>query len=428
MHGLLTIGTSAGAAELPVAAAICAAAREAGREPAAWVAAAAGAPAARALDLLAEASGTPREQLAARAFDASAPPLVAARHEGAQLTPAELLEGARAAAAGGTELLEGARDASGGADLLVAASSGGLLAPLAARYSNRDLARELALPVVLAVPASAGMLNDALLAIEAATGAGLAVAAVVVAGWPETPPRVLLDVRGLLEQQAGVAVLALPEDAERGAEALAEAARGWPVGEWAQAQPPARAGAAAGAPGAEPAPPPRRVTLEPYIAWEPRPVGDPRSTPRAQIMATMLEIVGSEGPMTASRAYALYNRASGGRKLTSVARAPLSSAIYWLAQERRVVLVRRDEIPWQDDDVVRMPDSPAVRVRELGSRSLEEVPLDEIAELVQRLRAARGLDDATGLKRAVLGVYGLVRLTTRADEYLGLALDLADGG
>jgi hypothetical protein len=167
------------------------------------------------------------------------------------------------------------------------------------------------------------------------------------------------------------------------------------------------------------------VTLEPYAAWDAHEVGDPRSTPRTAIMATMLEIVGAEGPMTASRAYSLYNRASGGRKLTTVARAPLSSSVYWLAQERKVVLVRKEEIPWQDDDVVRMPDSPAVRVRELGPRGLEEVPLDEIAELVRRLRGARGIADATGLKRAVLGAYGLVRLTTRADEYLGLALDLA---
>jgi hypothetical protein len=90
------------------------------------------------------------------------------------------------------------------------------------------------------------------------------------------------------------------------------------------------------------------------------------------------------------------------------------------------VLVRKDDIPWQDDDVVRMPDSPAVRVRELGPRALEEVPLDEIAELVRRMRAA-GTGSATELKRAVLDAYGLVRLTTRADEYLGLALGLADG-
>jgi hypothetical protein len=64
-------------------------------------------------------------------------------------------------------------------------------------------------------------------------------------------------------------------------------------------------------------------------------------------------------------------------------------------------------------------------VRELGPRALDEVPLDEIAALITRLRSARGVNGATEIKRAVLGAYGLVRLTTRADEYLGLALDLA---
>ena len=38
----------------------------------------------------------------------------------------------------------------------------------------------------------------------------------------------------------------------------------------------------------------------------------------------MLEIVAAEGPIVATRAYALYNRASGGKKLTTTARAPLS--------------------------------------------------------------------------------------------------------
>jgi hypothetical protein len=142
-------------------------------------------------------------------------------------------------------------------------------------------------------------------------------------------------------------------------------------------------------------------------------------------MAAMQSIVAAEGPMTATRAYSLYNRASGGRKLTSVARAPLSSAIYWLAREDKIALTREADVPWQGDDVVRMPDHPEVRVRELGPRDLIEVPLDEIAELMRRLRAAQGVADTTGLKRAVLNAYGLVRLTARADEYLGLAYDLS---
>jgi dethiobiotin synthetase len=405
MHGLAIVGTSTGTAELVVAAAACLAAREDGSEPAAFVASAAGRDAAAALDLLAEASGSPREELAERAYEELLPPLLAARHHGVELSPAALLEAARAAG--------------DGADVLVVATSGGLLAPLSQRYSNRDLAVELDLPVVVAVSAQPDMLAQTLLVLEAATGAGVAVPAIVVVGWPETPSRALLDERRLLEHQAAAPVLALAGDASRSAQALAEAARRWPVAEWARS-------AAVAPPVVEDARA-RRVNLEPYAAWEPAPVGDPRSTPRASIMATMLEIVGVEGPMTASRAYAIYNRASGGRKLTSVARAPLSSSIYWLAQEHKLVLVRREEIPWQDDDVVRMPDSPAVRVRELGPRALEEVPLDEIAELVRRLRGARGVTDAMDLKRAVLGAYGLVRLTAKADEYLGLALGLADG-
>jgi hypothetical protein len=90
-----------------------------------------------------------------------------------------------------------------------------------------------------------------------------------------------------------------------------------------------------------------------------------------------------------------------------------------------VTLTREADIPWQGDDMIRMPDQPAVRVRELGPRSLDEVPLDEIAELVRLIKGSRGISDPTELKRAVLNTYGLVRLTSRADEYLGLAIDLA---
>lgn len=318
----------------------------------------------------------------ASAHNGGAPPAIAARHAGEEIDPAAVVEAARGAAQG--------------ADPLVAVSSGGLLAPLTEHYLNRDLALELKLPLVLTTPAGPGLINATLLALEAARGAGLAIAAVVIARWPEQPARVLLDERRLLERLAAAPVVAAPAD-------------GWPVADWLSA-----AGAVGGG----------RVSLDPYVAWEERPTGDPRQTSRAEIMAVLLEIVAAEGPMRASRAYALYNRASGGRKLTSVARAPLSSAVYWLAQERRLVLTRRDDIPWQDDDLIRLPDTPPVKVRELGPRTLEEVPLDEIAELAGRLRSAQGIADETEMKRAILSTYGLMRLTSRADEYLGLALQL----
>jgi dethiobiotin synthetase len=329
-------------------------------------------------------------------FDVTASPLVAARHGGTQIDPAELMEWAQ-------------REASANG-VLVSALGGGILSPLTPRYSVRDLARDIGAPVVIAARAEPGAAGQGRLAVEAARGAGLHVAGVVLTDWPESPDRILLDERNVLGELLGKEVEVLPAGDE-------SAAGRWPLDAWLE--PPAGDAEDAAEPAAV------ETVLEPYSAWEERPVGDPRGTPRPEIMSAMLEIVAAEGPMRATRAYGLYNRASGGRKLTNVARAPLSSAVHWLARENRVVLTPEDEIPWQGDDLVRLPDTPAVRVRELGPRVLEEVPLDEIAELIGRLRSQRGLTDPADLKRAVLTAYGLVRLTTRADEYLTLAIDLA---
>ena len=378
-------------------------------------------------------------------------------------------------------MLEGVGRAARG-DVLVAAVGGGLLAPLTPRYAVRDLLREIGAPVVVVARSAPDVASLLRLTLESARGAGLHVSAVVLversagapgeppspgggplpatgppagrrdptlpatgpadptvpatgppdptvpsatgppAGPPDAPamPRPLdpgaPDEHALLAELLPVPLHVLPGTA-RTREALEEVAASWDVEAWLE---PGPAGEDS------PAGPAAEVALEPYDAWTERPVGDPRATPRPAIMAALEEIVAAEGPMTATRAFALYNRASGGRKLTAVARGPLSSALGWLAQERRIAMTRADDIPWQGDDVVRALDAPAVRVRALGPRALEEVPLDEVAELVRRVRSARGLREPTALKRAVLGAYGLVRLTTRADEYLTLAVDLAE--
>jgi dethiobiotin synthetase len=330
-------------------------------------------------------------------FEVAAAPLVAAAMEGTELDPPALLEGARAAASG---------------DVLITALPGGLLAPVTERYSIRDLARDLGAPVVVATWTRPGLVNEALTTIAAARGGALQVAGVILAGFGDDPGRVIRDERAALERLAGVPVVTLPPDAD-----LYEVTRRWPIDDWLEPTPDAHA--------VEAIEQQAEVVLDPYTEWEQTPQGDPRQTPRPLIMAAMEAIIAAEGPMTATRAYSLYNKASGGRKLTSVARAPLSSAVYWLAREGKIALTREADVPWQGDDVVRMPDHPEVRVRELGARELIEVPLDEIAELMRRLRAARGVGDPDGLKRAVLNAYGLVRLTARADEYLGLAFDLA---
>jgi hypothetical protein len=443
MRGLLVVGAGHDADERSAAAAVATALSRSGGSPASVAAVALGAGAR-------EVAG------ALHAHAAAASPVTAARHEGAAIDPGGLVTRLRSAADGGRPV--------------VISVAGGLLAPLTPRYAVRDLARELGLPLLLAVRADAGAVNLARLSVESARGAGLAVAAVALTGWPDPPSRVQLDERALLADVARVPVVTLD-------------GRHWPAAEWigtaaprrtpaaarpaaaapapAPAAPAAAAPAAAAPAAAAPAPGPSpgsatagpaapapgpaaagpaapaavpasprsataAVALDPYTAWHPTPTGDPRTTPRPRIMDAVLDIVAAEGPMRASRAYALYNRAAGGKKLTTIARAPLSSAVYWLAREGRLALTRSEDIPWQDDDLIRTPDGAPVHVRELGPRTLEEVPLDEIAELMRRLRTARGIGEPAALKRAVLDAYGLVRLTTRADEYLALALGLLD--
>jgi hypothetical protein len=157
------------------------------------------------------------------------------------------------------------------------------------------------------------------------------------------------------------------------------------------------------------------VDLEPYDAWTAHAVPDPRSAGREAIGPVLLEIVSAEGPILAERAYRLYVKASGGKALTSIARAPLSGATFRLKGAGAIEMEEGSE-------VLRPAGTPEIRVRELGPRALDEVPLREVAELMKRLRAA----GATELPRAVLDAYGLVRMTAKAEDFLAQAQIVAD--
>jgi hypothetical protein len=275
----------------------------------------------------------------------------------------------------------------------------GLLAP--GREGDglvREAARQRGATVVVVAPGGPDLANHVLLTIEGARSIGLPVAAVVIAGPGGA------DQRAVVREHAGAADVVELSDAQAPSSTVAT----WPLREWAAAEP-APAGGAGG-----------DVALAPYSAWESHAVRDPRAAGRGVIDPVLAEIVAAEGPILAARAYALYNKASGGKKLTSIARAPLSSAAYRLRMAGRIEIVPADETPGQGDEILRVAGSPPVRVRELGPRSLDEVPLPEIAELMERLTTA----GANDLKRAVLDAYGLVRMTAKADEYLERALEL----
>jgi dethiobiotin synthetase len=100
--------------------------------------------------------------------------------------------------------------ATDGAQLLVCEGAGGFLVPLTPDYLVRDLAQDLALPVVIAAPAGLGTINHTLLTIGAVREAGLEPASVVLTPWRRDPSPMERSNRETIERLGSVPVDTLP--------------------------------------------------------------------------------------------------------------------------------------------------------------------------------------------------------------------------
>jgi dethiobiotin synthetase len=218
LRGVFVTGTDTEAGKSVVAAAICAALAARGERVAAFK------PVVTGLDeepgefgrdheLLASvaASGQAADDVAPYRFGPPVSPHLAAELAGVTVEPAELLAAARAH------------------DLLVCEGVGGLLVPITPGYLVRDLAVDLALPVVVAARPGLGTINHTLMTVESARAAGLRVAAVVMTPWRDEPTTMERSNRATVEQLGGVPVSGLPLTNREG---LAEAGASLPLERW----------------------------------------------------------------------------------------------------------------------------------------------------------------------------------------------------
>ena len=164
-------------------------------------------------ELLASAAnaGQSREDVAPYRFGAPVSPHLAAELAGVTMEPAELVAAAR------------------GHELVVCEGVGGLLVPITPGYLVRDLAVDLALPVVIAARSGLGTINHTLLTVHAARAAGLTVAGVVMTPWPEEPGTIEQSNRSTVEDLGRVPVSGLTRVAP---DRLAEAGASLPLEDW----------------------------------------------------------------------------------------------------------------------------------------------------------------------------------------------------
>ena len=178
-------------------------------------------------ELLAEITGAARTEVSPLRFGPAVSPHLAAELAGTPIDPQALLARTRAS-------LDGASAA-------IVEGVGGLLVPLAAGYAVRELAVDLALPLIVAARPGLGTINHSLLTLEAARAAGLEVRAVVLTPWPAQPGAIERSNRETIERLGDVAVATLSELAGPRAQELERAGAALPWREWLDGEAPPRA-------------------------------------------------------------------------------------------------------------------------------------------------------------------------------------------
>jgi dethiobiotin synthetase len=222
VRGLFVTGTDTEAGKSVLAASICAALAARGERVAAFKPALTGLDEApgewlRDHELLAAAAnaGQSPDDVAPYRFGPPFSPHLAAELAGEPIEPRHLVEAAEVA--------------SQGADWLICEGVGGLLVPLTPGYLVRDLAIDLAMPLVVAARTGLGTINHTLLTIGSARAAGLTVAGVAMTPWPEQPERIELSNRETVERLGGVTVATLPHTDR---DSLAQAGEMLPLDHW----------------------------------------------------------------------------------------------------------------------------------------------------------------------------------------------------
>ena len=161
--------------------------------------------------------------------------------------------------------------------------------------------------------------------------------------------------------------------------------------------------------------------LSPYPVFEGQAGPDPRSANLLQVSDGLCRIIEQEGPILAKRAYDVYLRGCGirrmGGELKKLMNRALQSAI------RRGLVVKEDE--WLAGGLIRSIVRPSgarpIVVRERGPRRFEEIPPSELQFVARQLLKDYEEEIELGsevLLKAVLATFGLKRLTKPVAEKL----------
>lgn len=174
----------------------------------------------------------------------------------------------------------------------------------------------------------------------------------------------------------------------------------------------------------EPASNPKPIARDKYHAYEGKSASDPRTAETWQVAEGLLRIIKVEGPMLAKRAYDVYLRSCGIRRMGGELKRAMNRALQHAINKGHVFKEDESDSGGLVYTIVRPKSCAPVVLRDRGPRSFEEIPLSEL-QLVARSIAQKeqyqvGSDAHL---RAILDSFELKRLTVQAGTRMLEALD-----
>ncbi len=155
-----------------------------------------------------------------------------------------------------------------------------------------------------------------------------------------------------------------------------------------------------------------------YRAWAGTDIPDPREAKQGDLVAVLLNVVATEGPVLARRAYRLILQAAGFHRLVHNVVSPLNKAAVRAEREGRLIATPSGIGSSLVDRVLRLPDQPPVVVRKRGARDLEEISPSEVQAVARQLRGSTVKPSDRDLQRAILTFYNRTSLTVAASAYI----------
>jgi very-short-patch-repair endonuclease len=163
----------------------------------------------------------------------------------------------------------------------------------------------------------------------------------------------------------------------------------------------------------------RKSSRAQYVAFEGQAGPDPRHASPAKVAEGLCKIIDVEGPMLAKRAYDLYLRGCGIRRLGGGLKSAMNKALQRAVSNG--IVVKEDETGKGGllHTIVRPAGAPPVVLRDRGPRDFEEIPPSELQLIARILADKDGLEPGTDDHlRAVLDYYDLKRLTVQVGTTL----------